>query len=49
MVQQTCVAPDYVIVPRHFEDKLVEAFKAVYVLPLDNLYSAHACLLLCDT
>lgn len=28
---QTCVAPDYVLVPRHFQDKLVEALTARYI------------------
>ncbi|OCH93073.1 NAD-aldehyde dehydrogenase [Obba rivulosa] len=31
---QTCVAPDYVLVPRHFQDQLVEAFKET----LDKFY-----------
>ncbi|EGO03972.1 hypothetical protein SERLA73DRAFT_175681 [Serpula lacrymans var. lacrymans S7.3] len=27
---QTCVAPDYILVPRHFQDKLVDALKEVH-------------------
>lgn len=28
---QTCVAPDYILVPRSFQDKFVEALKTVFV------------------
>jgi aldehyde dehydrogenase (NAD+)/aldehyde dehydrogenase (NAD(P)+) len=28
---QTCLAPDYVLVPKDFQDTLVETFKEVYV------------------
>jgi aldehyde dehydrogenase (NAD+) len=28
---QTCVAPDYVLVPKHFQNELVAALKEVYV------------------
>jgi aldehyde dehydrogenase (NAD+) len=28
---QTCVAPDYVLVPRAFQDKLCDALKETYV------------------
>jgi len=31
---QTCVAPDYVLVPKDFQDKFVGALKETYVLPL---------------
>ncbi|TFK73415.1 NAD-aldehyde dehydrogenase [Pluteus cervinus] len=27
---QTCVAPDYILVPRHFQDKFVDALKTTY-------------------
>jgi aldehyde dehydrogenase (NAD+) len=29
---QTCVAPDYVLVPETFQDRLVEALKNTYVV-----------------
>lgn len=28
---QTCVAPDYILVPREFQETFVEALKEVYV------------------
>ena len=33
---QTCVAPDYVLVPRTFQDKFIQALKIVLV-PNENL------------
>ena len=38
---QTCVAPDYVLVPKDFQDKFVAALKETYVLPL---YFFHLCM-----
>ncbi|KAL0959772.1 hypothetical protein HGRIS_011462 [Hohenbuehelia grisea] len=35
---QTCVAPDYVLVPRHFQDKFAQALKDAY----ENFYPASA-------
>ena len=29
---QTCVAPDYILVPKEFQDKFVQALKDVYVV-----------------
>jgi len=28
---QTCVAPDYILVPKSFQDRFVEALKTTYV------------------
>lgn len=37
---QTCVAPDYILVPRSFQDKFVEALKEAYV---SILYLNNTC------
>lgn len=36
---QTCVAPDYVLVPKSFQDQLVEALKKTYVFSFSSPYS----------
>jgi aldehyde dehydrogenase (NAD+)/aldehyde dehydrogenase (NAD(P)+) len=36
---QVCVAPDYVLVPRSFQDQLVKALKETYVPAISKIIS----------
>lgn len=37
---QVCLAPEYVLVPESFQNKLIDAMKDMYVPSFTNLHSA---------